>query len=543
VRDPSIALASAREAVAREAWSEAYEAFTASSAEELGPADLEAFADAAWWLSKPETSIGIRQRAYGAFADAGDDLGAAEMAARLAIEHFVRREPAVGGGWLMRAQRHAEGLPEQAGHGLLLIVQATVARFSGDIDGALAITERAIELGRRFGDRDLSAMAIHTRGLLLIAAGDVKEGVALLDEAMTSVVAGELSSYFTGIVYCNVIGACLELADVQRASQWNEAALAWCESLPPESPFPGQCRLNRAEVAKLRGAWDVAETEAVRASEELMAFDPVTAAHAFYETGEIRRRVGDLEEAERCFIRASELGVDPQPGLALLRLSQGKVDAAAMALRLAASGGWEGRLRGARLLAAQVDVAIVAGDLDTAKDGCERMETLAEGVEVPVLDAMASTARGATRLAEGDVAAALDGLRRACAMWQELRLPYEGARARMLFGRALRAAGDEDDAVLELRAAAATFGELGAVPDVDAARRLIDRRDTLPRGLSRREGEVLKLVAAGLTNREIAAALVISEHTVARHLQNMFVKLDVSSRSAATAFAFEHGLA
>ncbi len=532
----------ARDAAHRESWAEAYEVLSLLDLSDLEPLDLEAFADAAWWLSKIEESIAVRQRSYAGYSAKGNDAQAAAMAARLSVEHFVRGEPAVGAGWLRKAQRHAADVAESPLHGFLLLVDATVARFSGDSGRATTLADRAADIGRRFGDPDLSAMAIHTQGLLLISAGDVTSGVALLDEAMTSVVSGELSSYFTGIVYCNVIGACLELADVRRAGQWSEAARNWCESLPPESPFPGMCRINRAEVERLRGAWTEAEAEATRASEELMSFDPMAAAQAIYETGEIRRRIGNDAGAEECFTRAREIGFEPQPGLALLRFGQGKPDAAMKALRLAAGTGTHSRLQRARLLTAQVDVALAVSDLDTASAATDQLRALADETGTPVLEATATTARGSVELAREDITVAVESLRRACVAWRELRLPYEGARARTLYGLALRAAGDEDDALLELRAALSAFERLGAVPDARSVAGMVSHGTPLPGGLTAREAEVLRLVAAGKTNRDIAAELVISEHTVARHLQNMFVKLGVSSRSAATAFAFEHSL-
>ncbi len=360
---------------------------------------------------------------------------------------------------------------------------------------------------------------------------------------MTSVVSGQLSPFFTGIVYCNVIGTCLEIADVRRADQWSEAARAWCDSLPPESPFPGMCRVNRAEVARLRGAWSEAEAEATRASEELMNWDPMGAAHAFYETGEIRRRVGNLAGAEECFARAREIGFDPQPGSALLRLAQGDAVAALRALRLSETAVTESRLQRARLLAALVDVAIAVPDLDAAAAAAGALSSLTEDSHAPILEAMAATAAGAVSLGRSDAPAAVDSLRRAGELWRDLRLPYEAARARVQYGLALRAAGDEADGELELRSAIAAFDRLGAVPDREATAALLAGAASLPRDLTAREVEVLRLVAAGKSNREIAADLVISEHTVARHLQNMFGKLGVSSRSGATAFAFEHDLA
>jgi ATP/maltotriose-dependent transcriptional regulator MalT len=533
----------AREAARQESWAEAYRELATVDPSELTPQDLEALADAAWWLSKTDESIAARQRAYAASESVGDAEHSAAMASRLSVEHFLRGDPAVGAGWLMKARRHAEDVPEGVGHGLLLTLEATVARYSGDLASANELAGRAVELGRRFRDPDLMARAIHLQGMLLILQGDLDGGVPLLDEAMTSVVSGRLSSYFTGIVYCNVIGTCLEIADVRRAEQWSEAARTWCDSLPPESPFPGMCRVNRAEVARLRGAWSEAEAEATRASAALMAFDPMGAAQAFYETGEIRRRTGNLAGAEECFAQAREIGFDPQPGMALLRLARGEAAAALRALQRAETEVTEGWLRRARLLAALVDTAIAVPDLEAATEAADRLAALAADASAPILAAMASTAAGAVSLARGDVPAAVESLRTAGAAWRDLRLPYETARARVLLGMALRAAGDEDDAILELRSAIAAFDRLGAGPDRDATAALLPGTTTLPSGLTPREAEVLRLVAAGKSNRGRAAGLVISEHTVARHLQNMYTKLGVSSRSGATAFAFEHDLA
>ena len=531
----------AREAVRRESWGEVYEALRTHDPAGMEPGDLEALADAAWWLSRSDESIAARQGAYAGYTAAGEDLRAAWCAGRLCMEHFFRAEAALAAGWLMRAQRLLRDQPERVQHGYLAAAESTLARARGETGEAVASAERATEVGLRFGDPDLVAMAIHLHGLGLIDAGRVAEGMALLDEAMTSVVAGELGTFYTGVVYCDVIAACLEVSDVGRLGEWNDAARQWCESLPPDAPFPAICRVNRAEAASLRGAWPEAEAEATRASREVR-FNPRVAARAFYETGEIRRRVGNLPGAEEAFARAHELGLQPQPGLALLRLAQGKPVAALQALRVALADEPAGRPRRARLLAAQVEVALAAGDRDAAGQASRELDGIAGRLGTPALDAAAATVGGAVRLAEGDLPGALERLRVACATWQELRLPYETAQARMLYGTALRRAGIEEDALLELRAALSAFQRFGAASDAARTAALVGGEE-LPRGLTAREAEVLRLVAAGRTNREIAAALVISEHTVARHVQNIFAKLDVSSRSAATAFAFEHGLA
>jgi len=464
------------------------------------------------------------------------------MGARLCVEHFTRREPAVAGGWLMRAQRHLREQPECAEHGFLAMVEANVARFTGDPDRSIALARKAIQIGQRFGDRDLVAVAIHIEGLSHIASGKIADGVALLDEAMTSVLTGELSPFFTGVIYCSVIEACLQLGDVGRAGEWSDAAREWCETVPAESPYPGLCRINRAEVAILRGAWPEAEAEASRASEELMRLDPVASGAAWYQAGEARRRAGNLEGAEEAFGRAQELGFEPQPGSALLRLAQRNVEAARSALRVAIAAESGNPLRRARLLSARIDVALDAGELDEATVAVEELEAIAHAFPTAVLAATVDTVRGALLLAQSDAPAALERLRRGWASWQDLRLPYEAAQARMLCGQAARAVGDEEGGRVELGAALAAFDRLGATRDAAKATMLLEERGDLPGGLTEREAEVLRLVAGGKSNRQIAVELVISEHTVARHVQNIFTKLNLSSRSAATAFAFEHGL-
>ncbi|HYF11231.1 MAG TPA: LuxR C-terminal-related transcriptional regulator, partial [Actinomycetota bacterium] len=350
-----------------------------------------------------------------------------------------------------------------------------------------------------------------------------------------------IDPFWTGIIYCDVIGACLELGDVRRAGEWSDAAKAWCETLTLEAPYNGMCRVNRAEVARLRGAWSEAEAEATLATEELAAFEPSVAASAYQQVGEIRRALGDLAGAEAAFERAQELGADPQPGLGLLRLAQRKIEAAMSALRLASSR--EQRpFRRARLLAAQVEAALTAGELDDARVAATELDAVATSIGMPAFDAIAATVGGAMALADGDIARSIESLLRATATWHELRLPYETARARALLGRALIAAGDDDGARIELRAALGTFERLGAMLDVEATVSLLEGSSALPGGLTAREVEVLRLVAEGKTNRDIAVELVISEHTVGRHLQNMYAKLGISTRAAATAYAFEHDL-
>ncbi len=539
--NPTAELDRARDAFGRESWAEAYEELRNLDPSLLTPQDLEGLADAAWWLSRSEESIAARRDAYARYSAAGEDRRAASTAFRFFLEYFFRADAEEAAGWLMRAQRHLGSEPDCPEQGYVTLGWACVAYVRGELAEGQELAEQATSTGQRFHDLDLVALGIDIHGRILVAQGMVTKGMSLLDEAMTSVVAGELSSLVTGAIYCNVLAVCLELADLGRAGTWSEAAAAWCESLPPEAPFLGLCRLNRALVATFRGAWAEAEAEAIRASGEV-AFNPFAVGQAFYSTGEIRRRVGNLAGAEEAFIKANEIGIEPQPGLALVRLAQGKTEAALTALRVALAAEPAGTLRRSRLLSAMVEVAIVRGDLQEARSAADELESIARSFETPALVATAAAARGALRLAEGDVDGALESLRRACDICQELGLPYEAAQARMLYGIAVRQAGAEDDARLELAAACSAFERLGAEADARKAAELLVEPGDLPRGLSEREAEVLRLVASGKTNRQIAEELVISDHTVARHLQNIFAKVDVSTRAAATAFAFEHGL-
>ena len=518
----------ARDALARDAWAEAFDALHRADPARLSPRDFEGLADAAWWLSRWDDSIAARQRAYTGFAAAGEDPQAAFNAVLLCFDHVERGDPAVAMGWLMRAQRHLDDHEACVQHGFLALCQAAFAQHGGDREAAMTLAERAHEIGRRFDDRDVIALALHARGQVLISMGPV--------------IADELTPYFTGVLYCSVLDTCLDIADLGRAGEWSLAATTWCETLPQGSAYPGRCRVTRAEVATLRGSWAEAEREALRVSEDAVA-DPPTAGRALYQCGEIRRRTGDLRGAEDAFSRAHGLGFEPQPGLALLRLAQGKPDAASTSLRTAL-GGEEGRsFRRVRLLAAFVEIALAADDVETARGASDELSMIAREIGTPAVEATAATARGAVRLADGGSQEALEDLRRASVAWSELKLPYEGARAQVLFGVAVRDAGDAEGARLELSAARAAFERLGARPDAQRAAALLDEPSGLPAGLTAREIEVLRLVGTGMTNRDIAATLVISQHTVARHLQNIYAKLGVPTRAAATAFAFEHGLA
>ncbi|MEV0170422.1 LuxR C-terminal-related transcriptional regulator [Streptomyces sp. NPDC050803] len=545
----------ARAAAAHEAWADAYRLLSGLDAAWLTPDDSAAFADAAWWTSRIDESIVHRMRAYSGYAAAGAARRAGHMAWLLAYEHQLAGRAAVAAGWLRRARRHLRDEQECVEQCYLAWVDTEEAQQRGAFDEAMAAARHMADVARRCDSRDLLAMALQAQSGVLVAQGRVGDGLDLLDDAMCSVMAGELSSFFTGWIYCLGLQQSMACADLERAAAWTEAAMRWCAAMPAENNFRGLCRVHRVEVLELRGSWRQALTEAVRTCAELLPYERGAAAEVFYLTGEIQRRCGDLTAAERSYDRAHELGRDPQPGLALLRLAQGKTEASAAALgpaladRAGSVAEPAGRLGRCRLLSAQVEVSLALGRLDAARSAAAELTSLAQewqrlrGSEATLLHAGAATAAGAVAFAARDADRALPLLRRALALWVELDVPYEAAQVRMTLAAAHRAAGDDEGARMELQAAEQSFRQLGAVPDARrAAVLLAEVRRRQPGGLTGRELQVLRLVAAGRTNRAVAAELVISEHTVARHLNNIFAKLDVSSRAAATAYAYTHGL-
>jgi class 3 adenylate cyclase len=472
-------LEAAREAAGRLAWRRSYDAYSALERGELGPDDLARFADAAWWSGRLDEAIGLRERAYAGYAAAGAELSAARIALTLSWDHSARGSFAVSHGWFAKAERHLEGEPESVEHGFRALTRGADALYAeGDIATAVVEFERAYELGRRFGDRDTEVLALTGRGRALIMRGDVEQGLALLDEASASALCGELKPYSTGLVYCMTIGACHDVGDYRRAAEWTEAANRWCDQLDV-SGFPGACRIHRAEILRLRGDWPAAEAQAIAACEELHEFERSVTAGGHYEVGEIRRRRGEFAAAEEAYRTANELGRDPQPGLALLRLAEGKVDGAVAGIRRALNDVQEplGRLR---QLPAQVEIAIAAVDLPTARAAAAELERIVDAYKIgdrraPAFDATVHLALGQIRLAEGDAGGAARCLQRARDEWQRVGAPYETAQARMLLGVAFRRSGDEHAATSELEAALATFARLGAKLDEERAKELLGR--------------------------------------------------------------------
>jgi DNA-binding CsgD family transcriptional regulator len=533
-----------RKAYARRAWIDAYESLSrADQADSLRAEDLELLATSAYMLGRDD-DVSSLERAYHEYLGAGEALRAARCAFWVGMTLFTRGEIGPGTGWLGRARRLVEREERECvEQGYLQLPLMFQHEASGDYEAAAATAAGAAEIGERFGDRDLFALAVQAQGIFLVKQGRVVEGIGLLDEAMVAVTAGELSPIVSGLVYCGVIVGCQDAYELRRAQEWTAALTRWCEEQPDMVSFSGTCMVHRAEIMQLHGAWPNALEEARRARERsARAMNRTAVAQAHYRQGEIHRLKGEFDAAEEAYQKASRGWWEPQPGLALLRLAQGNNDGASAMIRrvLAETTVLPHR---ANLLPAYVEIMLATGDIQEARGACNELGEITASYRSSMLDAMFAHARGAVDLAEGDARAALVALRHARLVWQEFEVPYEAARVRVLVGLACRALGDDDTAALELDAAHESFAQLGAAPDlakVDALTR--GAASGHSRGLTRRELQVLRLVAEGETNKAIAAELVLSERTVDRHVSNIFTKLGVTSRAAATAYAYKQEL-
>jgi DNA-binding CsgD family transcriptional regulator len=524
-------------------WRETYEHLgDLDKVSPLEPAMLLDLAVSAYLIGKDAESFATLIRAHQAFVQRGDRRQAGGVAARLASISMSMGDGAQAAGWIARAARLLDESGEpgvERGH--LLIAAARQALVGGNVADAEAKFAEAADLGERFGDPDLINLARQGRGRTLIELGEIERGVALLDEVMIAVTAGEVSPIIAGIIYCSVISACSDLFDIGRAREWTEALSRFCDAQPDMVPYRGECLVHRAEVICLRGVWPDALHEAVLACERLSepAGQPAFAA-ALYQLAELHRLRGEFEHAEAAYRKTAECGRSPYPGRALLRLAQGRRhDAAAAIARLLRET--RGRRARSKILGAAVEIMLACGDVAEARRSADELDALAQRVGTPFLRAIAAQTQSAVLLSEGDPAEALSVCRTAWTLWRELEVPYEAARTQVLIAQACRALGDEDSATLELAAACRIFEQLGARPDLERVK-TADAAHRPAAGLTARELQVLRLIATGRTNRAIADALELSEKTVARHISNIFIKLDVSSRAAATAYAFEHRL-
>ena len=537
------ALTLGRESFARRRWGDAFAQLSAADAERaLEPADLELLAMAAFFTGNDDRGVEVLTHLHRTHLDRDNPEQAAMSAFHIGMNLMNRGDMAQAAGWFARGRRALDdGTRDCLALGYLLVPMALQSMFAGDIKTGLETFERVAEFASRFADPDLTALGCLGRGQTMIALGRAAEGVALLDEAMVAVLAGEVGPLLTGIVYCASIEACHEIFDLRRAHEWTAALTRWCDSQQDLVPFRGPCLVHRAELMQLHGAWTDALDEATRAQKRLSDPPNPAVGNAYYQLAEIHRLRGSFSDAEEAYRRANQQGRTPQPGLALLRLAQGQRDAAAAAIRRELDEKREPVPR-ARLLPAHVEIMLAANDLTAARSSADELASIAAEVGAPLLTAVAAHADGAVRLDEGDPRAAMSALRAACTAWQQIEAPYEAARVRVLIGKACRALGDTDTADLELDAAREVFSRLGAVVALGDLDALSQKAPKAPGGLTAREVEVLRLVAAGKTNRMIAAALVLSEKTVARHLSNIFTKLGVGTRAAATAYAYEHDL-
>ena len=529
-----------RECYERRLWRDAYEALlSADQSAHLDAKDLGRLASAAYLIGNDYEAQQFLERLHRVHVDASDHLRATRCAFWLALTHLLRGENAQAHAWSAAGQRLIQDrdCPER---GYLMVVAAEQQLGEGRADAAHTTAATGAEIGDRFRDADLASVARHVQGRALIQQGHVLTGLGLLDEAMLAVVAGNLTPVMTGLLYCSVIEACREVYAFSRAREWTLALSRWCEQQSGAVTFTRTCLVHRAEILKLQGAWSEAMAEACCASEYSERHHRRPPAGALYQQAEIHRLRGEYAKAEAAYRAASQLGCEPQPGLGLLRLAQGRTDAASAAIRRIVSGATD-RMQRARLLPAHLEIMLAAGDLEEARGAVEELQALAEQFDTDVLRAMAAQAQGAITLAGGDARGALGPLHVAFNIWEQLETPYESARARVLIGLACRELGDHEAQGLEFAAARAVFDQLGARPDVDRVESLESHQPTTrDHPLTAREVEVLRMIAVGSTNKMIAAALRLSERTIDRHVSNILNKLDVPSRTAATAYAYDH---
>jgi DNA-binding CsgD family transcriptional regulator/tetratricopeptide (TPR) repeat protein len=532
-----------RKSFEQRAWAESYRLLQAADREApLDAEDLERLAIAAYLAGRDDDCEAFTARAHQAFLDRGDLEGAARAAFWLGFALMGRGDIAPASGWFARSGRLLEeGQLDSVIGGYLLIPVAIRCIVQGDPSAAHTMFSQSAEIARRFADQDLASVACHGRGRALIRLGRIAEGIALLDEAMASVIAGEVRPLVAGDVYCSVLEGCQETFDLRRAYEWTASLAKWCATQPDLVRYRGECLNYRAEVLQLRGQWNEAAHDAQGACELLISRP--AAGSAFYRRGEIHRLRGEFAQAEEAYARAHERGRKPQPGLSLLRLAQGQIDAAAASIRSVLLD-TQAPISRARMLPAAVEILLAADDVAAARAAAAELSEIALAFDAPLLKAASAHVGGAVLLAEGDIDGASTSLQRACEIWRELGMPYEEAQTCLLLAAVCERRGDQDGRRFEIETARRIFTQLGAEHCLTRIGEQSERSSSQQRigPLSEREVQVLRLLAAGKTNRAIADDLFISEKTVARHVSNIFDKLGVSNRTGATAWAFQHNL-
>jgi DNA-binding CsgD family transcriptional regulator len=544
VKVKGAALNQGRAAFRRGSWGTAFDALSVADAEHrLAPEDLERLATAAWMNGRDADAERAWLRAHDGHARRGDPARAARCAFWQATCLLFRGDGPPAMGWIARARRLlGDGGADTVERGWLLTVAALPLAFEGDAETSLPQFTEATRVADRYGDEDLSVLA--NLGLAVAMAGQSRtaEAVSVLDEIMVRLPSGQISPVMVGIAYCQAIDICHRTYELGRAREWTDALSQWCDAQPGLVPYRGNCLVHRCEILQMRGAWRDA-LEAAESATALLSgpgyWDSL--GSAFYQLGEIRRLRGEFGRAEKAYRRASQAGRDPEPGMSLLRLAQGPPMAASAAIRRALSEARDPLVR-ARILPAHVEIMIATRDLVSARAAATELRRLADARGAPYLGALADDTMGAVLLAEKEPQRALPDLRVAHASWRALDAPYQAARVRERIGLACRALGDHASAALEFEAARKAYRELRAGPDLERLDRLTGGTSPRAAGLTARELEVVTLIAAGKSNRAIADDLTISQKTVARHVSNIFTKLDLSSRAEATAYAYEHGL-
>ena len=540
--NPLEAIQAARAAYDRGAWADATELFLAADCE-LEIDDLESLVWAAAISAHDSVMIAGLERLYAHYCASGNHVECARTAFWCGLRNMLIGEVGLGSGWLQRASKHAEQTsPDCVQRGYLLLPQVYMQRGKGDYETAIEFADQAIAIGENGGDPDLIAMAGSLKGGILFRLGRVDEGYGPIDEAMLLANSQQLSPVVCGVVYCEIVASCCRVLEMVRAREWTSILTDWCRRNPQAKAFNGVCQVHRAEVLQLEGNWSEAFAEAERAGTGLSGTTERTAtANAAYRRGEILRLRGEFDKSDAEYRLAAEIGVDPQPGLSLLRLAQGRRKDAIAGIRRALETAGD-MPRKAALLPAGIEIFIACGDLDTAERLCGEMSDIAERFGTEILARVADQGHGSLALARGRFADAVTALTRARRYWSEFGAPYLVARLRVDIARGCLELGDSESAERELDAAENIFEELGAAPDL--ARILETRTGSKATGtgkLTARERQVLAMVADGGTNREIAEELSLSPKTVNRHIENIFGKLGVSSRAAAVAKGLQTG--